>query len=55
MTVAVRTVGIWKAFTGHEVLKGIDLEVSYDTEGEATLYLSQGRLSAWRRRSHERR
>jgi len=29
MTVAVRTVGIWKAFTGHEVLKGIDLEVSY--------------------------
>ncbi|NEY92237.1 amino acid ABC transporter ATP-binding protein [Tabrizicola oligotrophica] len=29
MTVAVRTVGVRKAFSGHEVLKGIDLEVSY--------------------------
>lgn len=29
MTVAVRTVGIRKAFSGHEVLKGIDLEVSH--------------------------
>jgi len=29
MTLAVRTVGIRKAFVGHEVLKGIDLEVRY--------------------------
>lgn len=29
MTVAVRTVGVRKAFSGHEVLKGIDLEVRY--------------------------
>ena len=29
MTVAVRTVGVRKAFSGHEVLKGIDLEVNH--------------------------